>query len=507
MAGKVNIPIVDEWTSVDEWTPNPEDIFFTNSKDLIFAPIGKFYRMEDDNASSRIDCFWIKPKKSYNSDLLRDHNCHYLNYFEKFYDTDKEFFTNLAQLKFLIDCYQDYNANNFLYDINRYILQPSIFNKVAAMVDHNYSLSLSYKSANNPQLQYTDAHAKALMISSIVINLCIPVTTHFIYTRKIPDVDEFLLDVYDNILYSPFFTNVDLVSKLYETSISNVSRNAKNNIVIWDKQSIRGKDTITHSMAAVRNIILNIIPKYTFSQNMVSLNYTSIQKSNKYQITDIQYEYSYISLSSSKREGEDNTSDFDKFEANLTKADESLFLQNKFNYEYSMNVIEKKFGPFDPDEIKFYKKQLANENGEINNGFQKQLVFNLFYKYFGDTTSINGINEDNYIELIITAKKMLKDNMMVYLPYIIGGKINKIITRKTLNKKEISEMESSQYYPYVVEKFKNEKIIQQIFGTIATIITSSFSIIDYHNPELNGKEIVIESKIIIEETLLYILLI
>ena len=64
------------------------------------------------------------------------------------------------------------------------------------------------------------------------------------------------------------------------------------------------------------------MPKYTFSQNMVSLNYTSIQKSNKYQVTDIQYEFSYVPLSSSKREGEDNTSDFDRFEATTSKADE-----------------------------------------------------------------------------------------------------------------------------------------------------------------------------------------
>ena len=82
---------------------------------------------------------------------------------------------------------------------------------------------------------------------------------------------------------------------------------------------------ITWRRTSINNIILNIMPKYTFSQNMVSLNYTSIQKSNKFQVTDIQYEYSYVSLSSSKREGEDNASDFDRFESNLTKADESIF--------------------------------------------------------------------------------------------------------------------------------------------------------------------------------------
>ena len=172
-----------------------------------------------------------------------------------------------------------------------------------------------------------------------------------------------------------------------------------------------------------------------------------------------------------------------------------------------MGKIENRFGPYDPAEIAFYKKELRNANGEIINNFQRQLVFNIFYKYFGDTISINAINEDDYIKLIISARKMLKDNAMGYLPYIISGKVNKIVSRKTLNKKEIAEMQSSQYYPLVVDKFKNPKILQQILGTIATIITSTFSVIDYNDPEINGRLINVETRIIIEETLMYVLLI
>ena len=68
---------------VDKWKIQPEDIYFTNAKDVLVAPISNYYHLEDSN-SARINYFWIKPKKSYNSDLLRDHCCLYLNYFEKF---------------------------------------------------------------------------------------------------------------------------------------------------------------------------------------------------------------------------------------------------------------------------------------------------------------------------------------------------------------------------------------------------------------------------------------
>lgn len=319
MAGKIPF--------TDEWKPKKEDIIFTNSKDIIIAPITRLYKIENDE-ENMVNFFWIRPKKSYNGDDLRNHTCHYLNYFEKYFDPELEYLSNMALIKVTMDKFPDYNMQNFIFDVNRYILRTEIFDKVRAMVEYNYSLTLNYKNHNTPQLQYTDDHAKALMQISIMMNMCIPLITHFAYTRSVTDIDEFLLDVYDNILYSPQFDGiVDIITKLFETTVSNVTKNAKNNAAMWapSKQDIRGKSIATHSKSAERNIILNIIPKYAFNQNMVSLNYTSIQKNNKFQITDIQYEYSYVVLSSSKRDGEDNTSDFDKFESNLTKADELIF--------------------------------------------------------------------------------------------------------------------------------------------------------------------------------------
>ena len=62
-------------------------------------------------------------------------------------------------------------------------------------------------------------------------------------------------------------------------------------------------------MNAVRNIILNLMPKYVFESSVVSLNFVSIKNCTKYTI-DIEYEYNFINLSSSKRD-EDATSEFD----------------------------------------------------------------------------------------------------------------------------------------------------------------------------------------------------
>lgn len=279
-----NIPLVDEWNPT-----NTNDILFTNSKNLIIAPINKCFNLSDSAQNANLlNCFIISSKKSYNSDDIRNHFCQYANYLEKYYDKELEYLTNMGKIKFMIDCYpNEYDINRFIIDINRYIIQPSLFGKISKMVERNYSLELNYKSVTNPQLQYTNEHAKILLKMSIMMNLCIPLITHFAYMRKVTDINELILDVYDYILYYPEFNYVDMASKIYQTSKSNVDRNEKNNQTLWGKQDIRGKDTITHSEAAQQNIILNIMPKYTFSQNMVNLNYTSIQKNNKYQIISI----------------------------------------------------------------------------------------------------------------------------------------------------------------------------------------------------------------------------
>ena len=494
---------VDIWQGMpfDETRSNlyDQDTIFRNTKGYIIVPINHFYKKQEPIGRG-LDAFVMSTKKCYNSELMRNHICQYNNYFLRFYDYDKEYITLLANIKYLIDYVPEYSIDGFISDIVRYILSPSILEKTRLMTEDNYILDLAYKNVTNPSLQYTNKHAKLLMQMSILMNLVIPLLTHFASVKKIQDIDQFLLQVFDYILH---LFDVDIYNKLYDTSTTNVGKNAKMNPIIWGKQEIRGKDVITHSKSSIDNIILNIIPKYVFNQNVVSLNYASISNNTGFQITDIQFEFSYIPLSSSKRD-EDNTSEFDKFESTLVKQSEAKYLQVKVNCHETMKIIDSMFGPFDENEIDFYRSHIKGINE-----FQKQLVFNLFYKYFGDSVSINAINNKiDYIKLMIVAKRLLLNSGMVMLPYIISGKIDKIVGRKSVNKKEQVQVESSDNYKLVVNKYRNDKISKKrVLSIIATIISSEFSIIDYYNKDIDGKKIDIIPDIIIEEVLMYILMI
>ena len=109
--------------------------------------------------------------------------------------------------------------------------------------------------------------------------------------------------------------------------------------------------------------------------------------------------------------------------------------------------------------------------------------------------------------MMLTAKKILLKNNMILLPYIISGRVDKLIGRKSVNKKEMIQMESISYFQKVNDRYRNDKIKKRILGMIATMISSDFSIIDFHNKDIDGKKITTVPGIIMEEGLIYTLLI
>lgn len=487
---------------VDVWKESTEDKIFKTGKGVLVLPVSKFYNIDNPV----LDRFILASKRCYNGPQMLQHLPHYMNYFEKFFDPDKELLINLYRMKYLLDYEESYDENMFINDLKRYFMGASLINKAWAMNEYNYMLDLdnkNYHNDKNPSLLYTDKHAKLMMWMSLMINMIIPVITHFVYVKNILDSNEFILKIYDILLhYINTNFGVNIYGKLYDTAASNIARNLKDNPILWEMQNIRGVNTTTHTISSVNNILLNIIPKYRYDANLISLNYSSIRINISYQI-DVGYDYNFIPLSGSKRDMDQN-SEWDKFESLQTRANEAIYLQNEANAHSTMRSIEYKYGPFDQEEIEYYKEKLKNDDGEIINGFQKNLIFNLFYKNFGVPMSAYSINKEEYIKLLIAAKKMLLASNMIILPYIISSKVERLQIKKSINKKEFGKIESSPYYQQIVDKYKNPKIEKYILSLIATILTSEFRIIDFKDKELDGKKIVNIPDIISEEIMMYV---
>lgn len=276
---------------VDQWEPSdPMDQIFKPCKGAVWLPVTQFFGI-DDPTKDNLNLFVLSTKRCYNGDIMREHISKYLNYFEKYYDQDLELAMAVSKIKCNIDLIPGYTKEQFKYDIERLILSDSICMKAVLMNNDNYALHLDekkYKNEKNPSLIYSDRHAKIILWMSLLMNMVIPLATHFIYINKIPNANEFLLWIFNSILN---LTDVDIYNKFYETSSSNVNRSSKKHERLWNRQDIRGKDPVTHSLESVQNIILNIMPKYSYEKNIISFNYTSINKNIYFQITGIESDY------------------------------------------------------------------------------------------------------------------------------------------------------------------------------------------------------------------------
>ena len=91
---------------------------------------------------------------------------------------------------------------------------------------------------------------------------------------------------------------------------------------------------------------------------------------------------------------------------------------------------------------------------------------------------------------------------------MIGGRVNRVVTRKNINKKELQKIESSKYFPMIHKKYNNPKIEQEvILSLIAQILSSEFQTVDCYNPRNNGLTIDAIPDIVAEEVCRFIMLI
>lgn len=496
----------DEVAHIDKMLVPLNATYFKPLDRAIFVDFEKKIKTHDPNINKDFGFFVLSSKRCYSKLPMLKHFTNYLNYFEFFYDTEYELMSIYYNMKYFIDYIPDYSEENFIQDIKRYIIfNRNILSKVYMLNEDNYCINLKRKKGKSiSNLQYDTKHGKILMQMSLLMVLTIPLISHFIFIKKSSN-NELISKVFDIIIN---MSSCNIYSKFYETASYEINKNRKIHSELWNKQSIRGNDTLIQTLNSISNIILNVMPKYHYIDNIISLNSVAIKNSIKYGVTDIAFEYNFNSLSSSLRD-EDSNSEFDKYEAYQIRQDENISIQNKVNCRNTMEYLERNFRPISQEEIEFYKERLSEDDSNIIVKFQKERIFNLFAKYFGDTVSINEINIDGYVKLLIMAKEQLLNYKLCAIPYIISGKINRLANRKNINNKERIEIEASPTWQQIDYKYGyNPYIKEKILGEIATIISSSFTFIDFFDKELDGKPINIKSTAIIrEEYLQYILLI
>lgn len=494
---------------VDSWVAAPEDEIFKplNGKRLM-APLAKVLT-NDDEEMIMFDTFCMGSKKCYSSEETLAHYAHYMNYLEKYFDQDHELLMIYARLKFLIDTDENhlYTVDNLMRDVRNMILFSSFAYKVKAMNEQNYIIHIKKNKRDGNVLQYSNRHLLAIMEISLFQIILIPILAHYAYINSIKAMDPYLMRFFD-VLIDEMHPDIDIIAKLTETTNSRIIQDMAKNAGSWDQQYIRGKNKYSHRLESIVNIITQILPKSRYCQNTLNYIYVALKNNNRNNVVAAKYEYSFRQLSSDRNDcDDDDNSEFDKFESHLSKKNEALLLHNQVNFRMTMKKIEERFGPFSKDEIDYYRVELCRGRKTPIVPLQKTLVCYLFYKWFGDPSSLGSMDLTNYIKLIIAAKRILAINGLHTMEAIISGKFVKVINRTNMNKKELAKIQASPTYIALSNIYKNPKIDEKLISILSIIIASKFQIIDFNNKEATGTPFIPQQELLNEEFLLYATLI
>lgn len=513
---------------IRRWKPKPEDIFVGFDGGIFYVYFDKFFNNSD---YATYNPFKIK-KGSFDNKL--ELICRYINYFEKFYDTDHELIYAYSKIKHAVKVEKLFTAENiyafrdFLYDI---LFTPSMIKKIEDITMENYLDDIEgadekYKNDEKQHLEslrFTNQHVRILLSISFGMKIMSSPMYDFFTENdiKIDKYDGTIFRFYEK-LFDIFNQDCDIYNKLYVYVKTKVMESNAINKIIFLQKEIQGKDIYT-----VINDMLNII---LISDNMVKFAYSEhwdsklghykenipgfIKTIIKFQLMYFckdQNALTFTEITNTKNA--DGLSGSDKMQMNLTKLDESIPIQSDLIIKYEINDI-KSLIDFDitEEEIQYYRDY------HYPSKIQMHLVYSYYAKFFGTYTQLNLLTRRQYIELIVLLKKKLllelgydpnsKEPVPAALPYILTGNvIDKVNTRMVRNSKFLDKVESS----YLWEKLTKDKYgllmeiePDQLNTLVSTFINTRFSFVAPEFPDMLGKEILYSEDKICDELLFFL---
>lgn len=469
----------------------------SSEKNTIEVPFEKIFKKD----VAFLDKFHINKKRTYCNimDIIIQSNNDILKY-----DKNNEFLFNYLAVKFKIDK-GVYTDETFIKELYKTVITKEFIQAVEHYVEKNYQFDLDSKQMAkfNEGLQFTDNHSKILLKISVGMKFVIPLILHYIYFNPSTqeDLGEYLLLSFDP-LFDIFSPNVDIINKLYESVYSRVIVTRYSDRTFWYYCEVMGYSIEQLTNNLVKKLIVDIIPKYEFEKNVISLNHVFINNNIEYTFRyNFPLNFKPLNLTESENNG---LTDFDKLAINTARINEAEIIINKVNIKMTINYLLKKYDiKISKDEIKYYIKDFSL------NRLQKNMMFLFFSKYFGSAISLYNCNVKQYVTLLIMMKKILEKNNFSYLQKILTGKIEVVNEKKSLNKKNLLKIIESDKYRVIIEnKFPNtifnimdSNIITKL---VATILNNKFTSHDFDETSKDGEEIKVNSDVVSEEVLRFI---
>ena len=472
---------------LDHWEIPEEDRILKAMDKTITIDFHKFFHIPESNFNK----FYLQYKDSYVSKL--NLITHYINYFIKYYDDDDELLGNYLRVKYWVDINPENDPrrrSDFIQILYTSLITDTMYDKIKRMVEDNYRIDLAQTNKDNikfsESLEFTNEHAKLLLMISIVIKMLIPITLHYITQykdkREIHNLSMYYKPIFDIIEDRE---HVNLYGKLFNSIHVKVNLSETKNKLIWEKYEMEQQDASSYAKELLdKNIIVDNIFKYLFIKNIIAFNSVIIETQlDFFVIKNLGINMREISTDKDS----EGLSSLDKLEMNTTKIDESLIVLSKINITQTIKRIKKALRfKITKQEKEWYKKYFNITP------IGRDLLFYYYAKYFNGYRDLKSITKRQYIQLMILMKKALEINGAIWLPQILSADIEGRINARTIhNTKMIEKVENSEAYQkmlndkYAALKGLNKQNV--IINLLSTLLNTQFTYCDYDMQEMNGQ--------------------
>lgn len=495
-----------------EWIPNPGEIYYLYDGENVKADYdGKVGKLEE---ISTLPIFYIK-KNHYKTRM--EEIVHVLNYFTRYYDVDRETFFAMMVAKYYCDTHLDIPQKDFIKYLLDNVITPSFVAKCKMMSCDLYKLNINADSSgkfnNTPKI--TNAQAFQIVAVSFCFKILTPIMLHFsnLNTNFDPTVKTEYLKWFNKLFNSvikkfeegdtPFYISL---CKFVVFRGEKISRN--NATAFYQKKMLRGDTLELYNENLIKEVVcVKTLYKLDYRQSCVAFIDGVVHNYNmnylKENFSSKPYE---IDSEETSKDSDESLSHAEAMEMAMYKRDESAAMVADINSEHVMKEIRKWYKAFNisAEEFDFYYNNFYPN--EIN-----QALFNDFYAgKFKDPFAVNNLNRHDTVYLLICMKKIFQTYKMYHLAQLCTAQSFKKYKENVIkNNKYMERVTSSQVYKEIVSR-KYSNLLElglkdnPILKTLATIINSTFTLVDYE-PDINGYKLEhLDQDAIADEYLLFL---
>ena len=481
---ELDIPYLSDWEATEE------NIFIEFKGDYNEARYDKILGLNEDN---KLGVFIVK--KNHYKERMTD-ICNVINYFETYFDENKELFHSTLSVKFIIDQRPNLSVKAFQRMIMTRVVTKSFVEKIKKMTDYLYTINIDTDSEgrykNTPKI--TNAQAKLIVGISFAIRCILPLSIHYADTNNNFVNKKDYINCFDKIIMKIIKKfekdDVNVFHDICKFVKYRVDRFWNQDIGICiKKKQLYGITRETYLEEVIHEVILvKSIHKLDYNRSVVSF-IDGVIFSYHYNFKIENFKNKPIEIDAQESSDDDNerVTHAEAIDMSVYRIDESNSLINDVNIANVLKDIRKKFKsiPLTEEEFEFYYNNVRISS------VTKLFLENFYSRFFHDPNAIINVNREVTIELLIYMKKFLRLRGLELISKLSTSKVNGKYKENTIKnskfkeKKETSDIWNNvinEGFSYIAELNQKDNYIDK---KMSSFINSSFELVEYDSDE-NG---------------------